>query len=421
MAIDHGTQSGVVRQSRRAGRRFTDEQNRQIAAEYATGLSSYKLAEKWGGCHVQILQAVVRGGGKVRRRRIIDESKDSRFSYTKAQREEAIRLYQGGKTLWDVANIYGTNPTTVSRWLAQTGHGRRSGVNQVSKSSKLTGDEREAIVARCLAGESTCALADEYGITAATVRNYLVTRGYDTNHELGRPKEHCSHEDIFDRPPPDRDPALWVRERNYWVGMLITDGCVVDRGRDVAVQLSLARRDEGHLELFRQFVGGSQPINRYMAPPTPLVPKSHPASRIAVYSRQMANSLSRFGVVPRKTYTAAVIGLEDDPDFWRGAIDGDGCITSQRRNNLWTVRLCGMGPLVPQFLEFVQHRIGIGRSRVVISRRTGLLTYGVNGRRASALLSILYPDAPVALARKADRAKLALERQYGNRPCRSDV
>ena len=138
--------------------------------------------------------------------------------------------------------------------------------------------------------------------------------------------------------------------------MLMADGCVQQRPKKSAeISLQLALKDAAHVKAFGSFLGTERPITNYTGRDGVMV-------RMQVSSNRLAASLARFGVVPRKTYCAKVLCIEKSVDFWRGMIDGDGWVSTvkrqQGRRPRPVIGLCGTGEIVNQFTDFVFTRLG---------------------------------------------------------------
>ncbi|NJL55760.1 hypothetical protein HC928_11630 [bacterium] len=112
----------------------------------------------------------------------------------------------------------------------------------------------------------------------------------------------------------------------YWLGFLLTDGCVyAPKGRTPRIELRLAACDFEHIEKFRVFFQSTHTITFH---------RKQNACSVVIPSAHLADRLATFGVVPRKTYIQQSVPecLRTSSDFWRGVIDGDGCIhTTGRR------------------------------------------------------------------------------------------
>lgn len=184
-----------------------------------------------------------------------------------------------------------------------------------------------------------------------------------------------------------------TEESAYWIGFLMADGCIDDSGGSRVVRLELADVDLGHLLKFKEFLKSDSEIR---------TPKNRSGGvRIKVGSNRLAEALSKYGVTPRKTYTAKVIGLEDNRDFWRGAVDGDGSIWFGKKGYTY-IELAGSEDLVRQFGEFVLKRIPV--CKAVPMSHGATFVWRTGGRTAEEVVRILYEGCSVALDRKREKA-----------------
>lgn len=183
----------------------------------------------------------------------------------------------------------------------------------------------------------------------------------------------------------------------YWIGFLMADGTInTPKGRSHEIRLDLAEIDIEQVKSFRRFLKSSHKIHRHLSS------KGTYAGLLAVSSQHLVSALGRFGVAPRKSHTARVIGLEHDRHFWRGAVDGDGSLYWSSKG-LACLSFCGSQAMVAQFLDFVRAHAPDCRASVRPCGsiyRTALL-----GRHATRVIEVLYGECSVALARKLDRAK----------------
>ncbi len=132
-------------------------------------------------------------------------------------------------------------------------------------------------------------------------------------------------------------------------------------------------------------------------------------------SAQIARDLARYGVTPRKTFTAKVALLETNRHFWRGAVDGDGWVgisrrSSGNRKNRDDPRicLCGSHDMLEQWSAFV---CGITACKgSVVRAGASIWQCGAQGRHAVRVINALYSDCHVALPRKLNSAKKIIER-----------
>jgi hypothetical protein len=183
----------------------------------------------------------------------------------------------------------------------------------------------------------------------------------------------------------------------------MADGCIHQSGRKQSpvVSLILSAKDVAHVHAFALFAGSGHAVR-----------SSTTVGRGCVYGRaslrfassRIVTSLARFGVVPRKSLTAKVIGLEQDRHFWRGVVDGDGFVGFHTGHGRLYPRLALVGaePLLLQFAAFVRSVSSGCRASVV--RKGRIWTIDLIGKHAAATVSDLYRECSVALPRKLGRA-----------------
>jgi hypothetical protein len=116
-------------------------------------------------------------------------------------------------------------------------------------------------------------------------------------------------------------------ESAYWIGFLMADGNIESMKNNVNVTLQIGDRD--HIEKFKKFTKGNNSIREISQKRIykNIETVGH-YSRYSFTSDEVVKTLSLYGVVPRKSLTATPSPLvSGNKHFWRGVIDGDGCIS----------------------------------------------------------------------------------------------
>lgn len=111
---------------------------------------------------------------------------------------------------------------------------------------------------------------------------------------------------------------------SYIIGLLASDGCLYKRDNHQGlIQLSLSKEDIKILQDILIVLESTHPIN-----------KNEKNATISITSDIMFKDLNKIGLCPQKTWTINMkkvldnIPTEYHKDFYRGYLDGDGCITS---------------------------------------------------------------------------------------------
>lgn len=156
-------------------RKFTDQQEREMADLYRQGMSFVDIASRYGCTDVSVRNAMKRVGEPIR---TIAMNRDIR-ALTEEDRDSICREYENGGTVKGLARKYKKSDSEISEVLDTAGVGIRTG------RPKLTEDEEEVVVFRWQNGEPTAAVARAFGITAGTVTRILNRHGVKT--KVGRP------------------------------------------------------------------------------------------------------------------------------------------------------------------------------------------------------------------------------------------
>lgn len=260
------------------------------------------------------------------------------------------------------------------------------------------------IVVRYLAGESARAIAADYGMSETGVLSALARTGTPRRDAASARRVYPLDETAF---------AAMNLHACYWAGFLMADGSVQPSGR---IAVLLKDCDDGQLDALRRFLGSpTKPIAyRRTEPGHDFGPAAGGRyCHITFDSLPLTTDLSRYGVVPRKSWgEGATVEVASSAEFWRGVIDGDGTLSfCAAKNGYPSLSLVGTERLMGQFAVFLAgcmtdgweprvHRVvGTGARRPV-----GLYRVSVAGTRALSAARILYPRGAYALARKRARA-----------------
>lgn len=251
----------------------------------------------------------------------------------------------------------------------------------------------DGIVVEYLSGASPVTIGSRVGVSAPTVSRILAGEGVELrgirDPTPNRPR-YRANEDIF---------LDLTREADaYWLGMMLADGTVDVSGR---FRLALKSGDVAHVEAFAEFCGNF-PVHDmknggWGTNGTGL-------KYASVGSVVLTDRLIELGVVPAKGRVDA-LATPAVPDssarhFWRGVVDGDGCI--YRGANTRQVILYGNRQTCLDFKEFLAEN-GIRCGSVLVNKgKTHRVTS--SGSHAVAVAELLYGSSTVALPRKLKKA-----------------
>lgn len=195
-------------------------------------------------------------------------------------------------------------------------------------------------------------------------------------------------------------------KKAYWLGFIVADGTVSTNGR-WRLKVGLAARDTLHLESLRKDLSSTAKISLEER-------KLGTAAEFSVYSKDLVESLNKYGVVPNKS-AGMRLDLQNIPDelqrhFWRGVVDGDGSLGYTYRRNIYEVslRVVGGKDLIEQFLSWSRPVTGGIHGVSKLSNKL-YQTKIASKSGVDSIVKLLYTDAAVALPRKQEKAQEILQ------------
>ena len=184
----------------------------------------------------------------------------------------------------------------------------------------------------------------------------------------------------------------------YWIGFLMADGCIVEeKPISKIISLKLQIQDIGHIKKFLKFLSSNSPIHI-------AVRKPNNGAYIRIYSNEIAADLLKCGITPRKSFTARASNhVRFNKHFWRGMIDGDGCLSIRKQYKYPAISLCGSRDILNQFVHFVDKFLHISHNK--IKKCSGCYSTTYTSYKAVEIVKYLYGNCKIALDRKFKIAK----------------
>lgn len=225
-------------------------------------------------------------------------------------------------------------------------------------------------------------IANELGVSVPTIDRRLRTlsgkrrskdwhRKYTVNH---------SYFDVID-----------CEEKAYWLGFLLADGCV--RTNSTMLSVNLSSIDIEHLNKLSKCLESNYPIYHQVNEGT------YGMSCLTITSKQMTDSLREKGIIAnaKKVFDVEPHLLKH---FWRGCVDGDGCIGLDYNKYgcpQITVGLIGMPETIMKYRYFC---IKLTNTNAKTNIKGPVNYFNIHGNKALAVCDALYQNANIFLDRK---------------------
>lgn len=318
---------------------------------------------------------------------MIDINKDK---YTK---EDLLRHYESGKTIKQVAKIYGVDDETIRA------RNKIYGINirDYTGFGRLKNVTKEELIEKYSSGFSIADLAKEYKVDQGAVRNKNKEFGINIKDYYNYRANYDVH--VFD--------VIDTEEKAYWLGFLFADGYV--RGDSNTVGLSgISIVDIDHIKKFKQFLNDTRPdsVIKTYKKVVPYTGNVVISCSYHICNANIKQNLVNFGCVPKKS----LILKFPDPsifksenlvyDFIRGYNDGDGCLSKIQHNNRLAISMRGTFEFLSSVISYFPEEFKKVYSE--IDKRTGTLQYKILccSNKADRVAMKLYNNATVYLDRK---------------------
>ena len=235
-------------------------------------------------------------------------------------------------------------------------------------------------------------VAEVFGLSSATIGKILHDVPTYTRAKIKSP-------DLIENFFEDID----TEEKAYFLGLITTDGNVFEpdsMGRQASISITLQEEDEYLLQRFKDATKTTTAISH----------DGRGSAMVAIRSNIMAKDLSKYGVVPRKSFITYLPLIREDlmPHLIRGIIDGDGSVASlQREKHLHGISLCGTHALVEGVLNYLLDK-GIATSRVSVYDYKDKQLSQFRISRIEDMYNVgkwLYKDATIFMQRKYEAFK----------------
>lgn len=184
-------------------------------------------------------------------------------------------------------------------------------------------------------------------------------------------------------------------EKIYWLGFIVTDGCLYQNDKYKSLNFHLDIKDTDHLEKFNKFLNSNVPL--YFSYNKKQNTKS---VHLSLRSDKLFNDLIKFGITPRKSLILKHpknIVNHLLSHFYRGCVDGDGCLWFDEKRKQYKIGLVGTKSLLNGFKKWLQNNgffTKIEKMRNVYSIQIG------GNRQVEKIANLLYKNSNIFLDRK---------------------
>ena len=304
-------------------------------------------------------------------------------TFASREAQQIIEAHLSGVPMTVLAKERGFSIKPIKRLLKQ------NGIKPLNSSLKRSDVKGDIVVALYETGLSQSAIGERFGVTQTCIGSRLRRAGVKVRAQTTL-RKHSIREEAFDE---------IGEESAYWAGFLMADGNVIATNGKHRVTVCLKAEDADHLRCLKRWLGATQEVVPY----TSRCSNGTLVSMcvLSFSSRRIVEALATHGIVPRKSLTARASPLLAlNRHFWRGVIDGDGCIGIYNRP---IINLCGSRDLLEQYAAFARQEVGLMfRAKVRTVGKYCVFVLGSNNARIMA--EHLYADCRVALARKLHSA-----------------
>lgn len=217
----------------------------------------------------------------------------------------------------------------------------------------------------------------------------------------GLSKNRNMQEDFFD--------IIDSEEKAYFLGLMFSDGNVtLDKNgkRNPQIRLQLKISDIHILQDFRTLLNMHSNLTYDKR-------KGKESACLSFRSKHMADTLSKYGIIPNKTYLTK--HLPEVPElflkhFLRGLLDGDGSIYQETKSQKFRVDFCSYHKSICEDFRNLCNTFLEKKNTNIIAKYGTAYHIRFNSQDSvKQLVTVLYKDSKISLARKYSLAERIFE------------
>jgi intein-encoded DNA endonuclease-like protein len=195
-------------------------------------------------------------------------------------------------------------------------------------------------------------------------------------------------------------------DKAYLLGFICADGCIYN---NKCLNITIHKKDRTVLELLKK-------VLRCDTLPIKEQSQNKNINYINVWNKELVSSFKKLNVTERKTFTISMpknIPNHLHKDFWRGVIDGDGCLYLKEKKNVnnkptFIITLVGSKNLMVDYVNFLKS-INIFPLPEIKSNKN-IWAVSLCSKRAIKFCKKIYEnDSVFCFQRKKDKFLKALE------------
>lgn len=250
------------------------------------------------------------------------------------------------------------------------------------------------IIKYYLAGNSLIKCSNKYKCSNTAISKLLLRHNIKRRTRFEAKFKYLLNHNYFD--------IIDTKDKAYFLGLMITDGCI--NGKYISIKL--AKQDKYILEKFKEYIKYTG--NLYINNRSKENINHQDQYVLSLTSKNMTLSLSKLGIVPRKTH------ITDFPccipeylthHFIRGCFDGDGTVYI---NKNWLVfSITGNNLLISKIQKILIEKCSLNKIKLLKNGKSPInickLTYGGN-TQVKRIYEYLYKDCgDLYLTRKKEK------------------
>lgn len=256
---------------------------------------------------------------------------------------------------------------------------------------KFTKEEVELFAQYYNAGHSIKETAIYFNVPYRDILHYLIYFGYYVpKRKNSKVLNMCENPSFFH--------TIDTSDKAYFLGLLMSDGYIMNSLYNKEVGIALQCCDKYILEKLNNYISPTKKLSKYKN-----------SYKWKVASPEMYKDLQQYGITENKSHTDYIypnIPKEFDRDFIRGYFDGDGCI-SVKSTGYNVISFCCNSKIFLESLASVLISYGIYTRPIYTGKNRcnqPLHTLYLSGRANKSLFKkFLYDKAETFLSRKFNK------------------